>query len=91
MTNTQIENRLKKLENLKAAEKELKSQIETIENELKKELENVETIETKNYILRYTLFESSRFDTANFKKTHIDLYNEFLKISLSRRFSFSSR
>jgi predicted phage-related endonuclease len=33
---------------------------------------------------------SNRFDTAGFKKTHADLYGQYLKPSITRRFSISA-
>ena len=37
--------------------------------------------------IRYAVVKGSRFDTAAFKKTHADLYAQFIRPTETRRFS----
>jgi predicted phage-related endonuclease len=49
--------------------------------------QNTEEMQAGVFKLRYKTVTSNRFDTAAFKKTHIDLYNRYTKQTTSHRFS----
>ena len=55
MTERMIENRVKKLQELEAQQKEIEAQAEAIRAELKADLEEkgVDELKTKNFILRW--------------------------------------
>ena len=41
------------------------------------------------YKARYTTVTSNRFDSAAFKKTHADLYAQYTKTTVTRRFTLA--
>lgn len=88
MKNQEIRNEVKKLQELYAAQDELKALITEKEGLIKAEMDDreVEVLDLGNVIIRFTSILSNRFDTTNFKKLHADLYNSFLKSVVSRRF-----
>lgn len=66
MTERQIENRVKKLQELEAQQKALKAEAEEIKNVLKAELESqeLEELKTKSFIIRWKEVVSSRFNAV---------------------------
>ena len=68
---------------------EAKAEAESIKDRLKAELtgRGVEELEVGPHILRYTTVLTSRFDTTAFKKDFADIYAEFTKQTMSKRFS----
>ena len=50
---------------------------------------NVEEMTISCFKVRYTTITSNRFDSAAFKKTHTDLYNQYTKPTVSKRFSIA--
>lgn len=91
MTNRQIENRVKKIQELKAQIKELDKLIELAENEIKEDMtvKEVDEIETDNYTIRWKVIVSNRFDSASLKRDMPEVYSEFLKTSESKRFTIA--
>lgn len=91
MTTRQIENRVKKLRELEAKQKEIEKQINALKDEIKSEMQEQGTDEliTDECIIRWTEVTSNRFDTSNFKKNFADLYSQFTRQVTSRRFSIS--
>lgn len=88
MRNQEIRNTVAELQNLYAKADELKARITEKEAMIKNEMEEREigVLDLGNVIVRFTSILSNRFDTANFKKLHADLYNTFIKQVTSRRF-----
>ncbi len=88
MRNQEIRNTVAELQNLYAKADELKARITEKEAMIKNEMEEreIEVLDLGNVIVRFTSILSNRFDTANFKKLHADLYNTFIKQVTSRRF-----
>ena len=70
---------------------ELNAEIESIKDELKQEMaaRNTDEITTNEYKIRYTSVSSNRFDTTSFKSKYIDLYNQFIKTTTSKRFTIA--
>lgn len=70
---------------------ELNTEIEAIKDELKAEMaaRNTDEILTSEYKLRYKEVSSSRFDTTSFKNKYVDLYNQFVKVTTSKRFTIA--
>lgn len=91
MKNAEIRIAVAELQDLYAAQDVLKAQISEREQAIKEEMENRETEELNlgNVIIRFTSVLSNRFDTTAFKRLHKDLYNEFIKQVVSRRFSIA--
>ena len=68
-----------------------KEMVENLTDQIKEEMLARETEElvAGKYIVRWTTFPKSSFDSSAFKKEHADLYNAFTKISTARRFTVS--
>lgn len=93
MTNRMIENRVKKIQDLEAQKKQIEAEIEKLKQELKSEMEDqdVSVIQTeKGVTVRWQEIVSDRFDSKNFKADHPKLYNEYVKSSVSHRFTWTA-
>lgn len=91
MSTTNINQMVKELKELQRMSDELNAEIESIKDELKAEMaaRNTDEILTSEYKLKYKEVSSSRFDTTSFKNKYIDLYNQFLKVTTSKRFTIA--
>jgi len=86
-----IENRIKKLQEIEAQQKELETAAEAIRAELKADMEEkgVDELQTKNFILRWKEIISNRLDSKALKAALPDVYGQFCKASASRRFTIA--
>lgn len=68
-----------------------KEKAEAIREAIKNEMieRNTEELVAGAYIVRYTNVISNRFDSTTFKRLYADLYKDFTKPVVSRRFSVS--
>ena len=91
MTSTNIEMKVKELKELQRMSEEIIAEMESIKDELKKELEarNTEELTTNIYKARYSTVKTNRFDSAAFKKIYDDLYHQFTKETITKRFSIA--
>lgn len=91
MTERMIENRVNKLRDIEAQQRELEAQAEAIRAELKADLEEkgVEELRTKNFILRWKEIISNRLDGKALKAALPDVYGQFCRASTSRRFTIA--
>ena len=91
MSINQVIEKIEALKEWQQLRAEAEAQEEALKDELKDFMatENVEEYEAGRYILRWTTVKSNRFDSTAFKKSHLDLYKEFTKLSTSRRFTVS--
>lgn len=91
MSTTNINERVKELKELQRMSDELNTEIEAIKDELKAEMaaRNTDEILTSEYKLRCKEVSSSRFDTTSFKNKYVDLYNQFVKVTTSKRFTIA--
>ncbi len=89
MSTNELTAKVRKLKRLQAKAEELQSEITAIQDELKAEMttQNLEEMKAGAFKIRFTSVISNRFDTATFKKHHLDLYNQYIKQTTSRRFS----
>ena len=71
--------------------KQLEDEAETAKAEIIKEMETRETdsLTVDIFTVKYTAYQSSRFEAAAFKKTHADLYGQYTKTTEARRFSIA--
>lgn len=92
MTERMIENRIKKLRELEAQQKELEAAAEAIRAELKADLEEkgVEELKTRDFVLRWKEIISNRLDGKALKAALPDVYGKFCRSSSSRRFTISA-
>lgn len=91
MTEKMIENRIKKLRDIEAQQKELETAAEAIRAELKADLEEkgLDELKTKNFILRWKEIITSRLDSKALKAALPDVYGQFCRTSASRRFTIA--
>lgn len=91
MTERQIENRVKKLQELEAQVKALEAETETIKNILKAELEaqSLEELKTKSFIIRWKEVISNRLDSKTLKADLPDIYNKYCRSSSTKRFAIA--
>ena len=91
MNNQELENKIKELKELKVMAEELQAEITTIEDSIKAEMtaQNVNELQVGIFKIRWTPVKSNRFDTTAFKNKYSDLYNQFIKVIESKRFSIA--
>ena len=89
MTEKMIENRIRKLQEIEARQKELEASAEAIRAELKADLEEkgVDELKTRNFLIRWKEIVSSRLDGKALKAALPDVYGQFCKASRTRRFT----
>ena len=92
MTERMMENRVKKLQELEAQQKELEAQAEAIRAELKADLEEkgVDELKTRNFLIRWKEIISSRLDSKALKAALPDVYGQYSKATTSRRFTIAA-
>lgn len=91
MTERMIENRVKRLQEIEAQQKELETAAEAIRAELKADMEEkgLDELKTKNFILRWKEIISNRLDSKALKAALPDVCGQFCKASTSRRFTIA--
>ena len=89
MTERMIENRIRKLQELEAQQKEIEAAADAIRAELKADLEEkgVEELATKNFIVRWKEVISSRLDGKALKAALPDVFAAYSKTTSTRRFT----
>ncbi|MCH5186872.1 MAG: hypothetical protein J1F63_00610 [Oscillospiraceae bacterium] len=65
----------------------LEAQKDAIADHIKQVMGEAEELLIGEYVVRYKTVTTNRFDTTSFKKIHADMYADFLKPSVSRRFT----
>ena len=91
MSIIELESKCRKLQELKDFETEVKAEIATLENEIKAHMQERDTEELTagQYIIRWPVVLTSRFDTTAFKRALPDIYKAYTKQTISRRFTIS--
>lgn len=91
MANNELIKQIEALNEWETIIAEAKAEAQKIEEQIKTDMDerNLEELEVGTFIVRYTSILTSRFDTTAFKKSHTDIYKQFLKQSASRRFTIS--
>lgn len=91
MTERMIENRVKRLQEIEAQQKELETAAEAIRAELKADMEEkgLDELKTKNFILRWKEIISNRLDGKALKAALPDVYGQFCRASTSHRFTIA--
>lgn len=89
MSRTELTSKVRELKELKAMAEELDAEITAIEDVIKAEMtaQGVDEMVVDVFKIRWKPVASSRFDTAAFKKTHADLYDQYAKPTETRRFT----
>ena len=91
MTERMIENRVRKLQEIEARQKELEASAAAIRTELKADLEKkgMDELKTRSFALRWKEIVTSRLDSKALKAALPDVYGQFCKPIASRRFTIS--
>ncbi len=89
MSTNELTTKIRELKELQALIDEATAEADAIKDELKALMttEGKEEMTIDVYKVRYTIVKGSRFDSAAFKKTHSDLYEQYSKPTETRRFS----
>lgn len=91
MTERQITNRIKKIEELEAQQKELQKQIDILKGEIQAEMLDSEILTLTDYIVRWSVIITERLDTKAIKKALPDVCKQFMTESISRRFTITAK
>jgi predicted phage-related endonuclease len=91
MSAKDLQKKAKEIKELTRMKEELEAEITTLQDDLKAELtaRNTEELITGEYKIRYTTVQSNRFDGTSFKSKYQDLYNQFTKSTVTKRFSIA--
>lgn len=91
MTTAEMMDKISSLAEWEKIASEAQAEVDSIKDSLKAELtaRGVEELEVGPHILRYTTVLSNRFDTTAFKRNFADIYAEFTKQTMSKRFTVS--
>ena len=86
-----LENRIKKLKELEAQQKELETQAEQIRAEIKADMmaKGESEILAGNFVVRLTEVVTRRFDSKSFRASHKALYEAYTKPQSAYRFTIS--
>jgi predicted phage-related endonuclease len=91
MSNAELINKITELKELEALIREAETEAEALKEEIKKELteQNKEEMIVGRYVIRWTVVSTDRFDSKAFKLKHPDIYDMYIKNTISRRFSIN--
>ncbi len=89
MSTVELTGKVRGLKELKEMAEELQAEITSIENTIKVEMtaRNIDEMQADVFKVRWTKVISNRFDTKFFKTSHADLYNQYSKPTVAKRFS----
>ena len=87
MSNPNMEPKIKELLELKRMKEELEAEITSMEDEIKQVMGEEETLLAGAFKVTWTPYTSTRFDSARFKKEHVELAEAYTKTTTARRFS----
>lgn len=90
LSDRQIDNRIARIEKLKAQEKELAEARKALEAEVKEAMGAEEHIQTERYKVNHTRYQRTLFDGKAFQKDHKRLYAKYTYQKNETRFSFSA-
>lgn len=81
--------KVRELKELQRMAEELQEEITALQDDIKKEMDTrgTEELIIDVFKVKWTTVISNRFDTTSFKKTHNDLYQQYIKQTKTRRFS----
>lgn len=83
----ELDAKVDELRELRNFESEIKAAISLIEDALKSEMlrQNTDVLSGNNCLVTWKTVTSRRFDSASFKLTHADLFNQYTKATTNRR------
>lgn len=88
MSTNEMESKIKELRELRRMADEIAAEIETLQDAIKSEMtaRNTDTLTGTDWKVTWKAVTSKRFDSAAFKKTHGELYDQYTKETTSKRF-----
>ena len=88
MSVNEMESKIKELRELRRMADEIAAEIETLQDAIKSEMiaRNTDTLTGADWKVTWKAVTSKRFDSAAFKKTHGELYDQYTKETTSKRF-----
>ena len=88
MSANEMESKIKELRELRRMADEIAAEIETLQDAIKSEMtaRNTDTLTGTDWKITWKAVTSKRFDSAAFKKTHGELYEQYTKETTSKRF-----
>jgi predicted phage-related endonuclease len=86
MSQTELTTKIKQLRELQALIEEAEAEAESIKDAIKAHMGDQEELRAGEYKITWKPVKSSRFDTAAFKATHADLYSQYTRETITRRF-----
>lgn len=88
MSANEMESKIKELRELRRMADEIAAEIETLQDAIKSEMtaRNTDTLTGTDWKVTWKAVISKRFDSAAFKKTHGELYEQYTKETTSKRF-----
>jgi len=91
MSTTEITIKVENIKTLQSMIDELTAEMEAAKDEVKAEMtaRGVDEMTVSCFKVRYKSVTSSRFDSTEFKKTHSELYEQYCKKTVSKRFSIA--
>lgn len=89
MGTMELTNKVKEYKELKSYLEEVQAELDAIGDEIKREMDRRETeeIKTELFTVRYKAVKSSRFDSKRFKADDPEMYSQYMKETVSRRFT----
>ncbi len=90
MTDRQLDNRMKKLQELNAKIKELTELADALKDEIKADLEekNEDEHDTGSFVIRWKMVSQKRLDNTALKADLPDVYAKYSKDSSYKQFSY---
>lgn len=91
MSNHDVETTARELQELKRMKEELEAEIASLEDRIKAEMNarHTDDLIAGAYRIKWTTYQSTRFDSTNFRKDHAELAAAYTKITTARRFSIN--
>lgn len=88
MSTNEMESKIKELRELRRMADEIAAEIETLQDAIKSEMtaRNTDTLTGTDWKVTWKAVTSKRFDSAAFKRTHGELYEQYTKETTSKRF-----
>lgn len=87
----ELQQKIAELAELRGILADVNAAIQQLEEEIKFTLDDhgIESIESNGIKVKYTTFETARFDSAAFKADHAELYEQYMKPTTQRRFTIN--
>lgn len=91
MSTSELTGKVENIKTLQTMIDELTAEMEAAKDEVKAEMtaQGVDELTVSCFKVRYKEVTSSRFDSTAFKQTHAELYSQYCKPTISRRFSIA--